>query len=263
MRGMVTRSDLHANSLERAPWHGLVVSLGRWRSVLLLTALSVLCSVVLTALGMRLLGVPSRGLWQGYVLSVVVPAIVAPLATYAITGLVLQLDAARNALHQLAIRDSLTQAHNRRYFLEHLPLEVHRAQRSGQALSLLMLDADHFKLVNDRHGHATGDEVLRALAELCRGMLRPYDMLVRYGGEEFVLLLIGIGIAPARDVAERLRASIADTHLHSSAGTPLRLTVSIGVAELLPGDTDGSAMLERADAALYAAKNAGRNRWAG
>lgn len=178
---MATVRDSSAQTLEQKGWHGLVVRLGRWRSVLLLTAFSVLASVLLTGIGMQLLDVPPRGLWQGYVLAVLVPAIVAPLATYAITGLVLQLDAARGALHQLAIHDSLTQAYNRRHFLEQLPLEVVRAQRSGQPLSLLMLDADHFKLVNDQHGHATGDEVLRALAGRCRALLRPYDLLVRYG----------------------------------------------------------------------------------
>lgn len=240
-------------------WRARVVTLGRWRSVLVLTLFSVVTSVALTTLGMSWLAVPPTGWWQGFVLSALVPAIVAPLATYAITGLVFELEAARTQLHQLAIRDGLTQAHNRIHLFDQLPREVQRAQRSGQALSLLMLDADHFKQINDEHGHATGDAVLRSISELSRSLLRPYDLLVRYGGEEFVLLLIGTGIDQASDTAERLRLAIAGMSMRSGTGAAIRVTVSIGVAELFADDVDGSELVERADAALYRAKGAGRN----
>lgn len=241
-------------------WRERVVKLGRWRSVLVLTLFSVVTSVALTIIGMSLIGVPRAAWWQGLVLSALVPAIVAPLATYAITGLVFELENARIQLHQLAIRDGLTRAHNRIHLFDQLPREVQRSQRSAQALSLLMLDADHFKQINDEHGHATGDAVLRAISDLCRSMLRPYDLLVRYGGEEFVMLLIGTNIDQASTTAERLRAAIADTAMRSGSGAVMHVTVSIGIAELHPEDIDGSELVARADSALYLAKRAGRNR---
>jgi diguanylate cyclase (GGDEF)-like protein len=245
--------------LKHRGWRARVVALGRWRSILVLTLFSVVTSIALTSIGMSWMGVPDKAWWQGLMLSAMVPAIVAPLATYAITGLVFELEVARTRLHQLAIRDGLTQAHNRIHLFDQLPREVQRAQRSGQPLSLLMLDADHFKQINDEHGHASGDAVLRSMAAVCRSVLRPYDLLVRYGGEEFVLLLIGTGIDAASDTAERLRLACADLPLQSGSGTAIRVTVSIGVAELRADDVDGSELVERADTALYLAKRAGRN----
>ncbi len=253
----LARSDLEP--LERHGWRAHLVALGRLRSVLALTAFSIITSVVLTRIGLGMLDVPPEGLWQGYVLSVVVPGLVAPMATYAITGLVFELEEARRQIHQLAIRDGLTQAYNRAHLLDQLPREVQRSQRSGQPLSVLMLDADHFKRINDAHGHAGGDTVLVKLAETCRDVLRPYDLLVRFGGEEFVLLLIGIGIDQAGEVAQGLRTAIAALQISTHDTDRVTVTVSIGIAELFDADTDGTELLERADQALYRAKKAGRN----
>ncbi len=149
--------------------------------------------------------------------------------------------------------DALTGLPNRRKLDEDLRAEVERSRRYGRPLSLLLLDVDHFKRVNDLHGHQTGDDVLRGLAELFGPLLRGTDIAYRYGGEEFVVLLQETDVRAAADVAERLRTTIEQ---HDVAG--MRLTASFGVVELRRDEgTDG--LFARADAALYQAKSEGRN----
>jgi diguanylate cyclase (GGDEF)-like protein len=124
-------------------------------------------------------------------------------------------------------------------------------------LAVAMLDADHFKTINDSHGHQTGDEVLRAISERCRRILRSNDVFGRYGGEEFVIVFPETKLADAGAIAERLRATIAEDPIKVGDKT-LGVTVSIGLAAHAPGqDLDG--LFQRADAALYAAKQDGRN----
>ncbi|MEW6647926.1 MAG: GGDEF domain-containing protein [Pseudomonadota bacterium] len=123
-----------------------------------------------------------------------------------------------------------------------------------------IIDLDHFKKVNDTHGHAAGDAVLRHVAKLMRDNIRKIDIPGRIGGEEFAILLPGIGPAEARVTAERLRDTIAAASLMLEDGTTIPLTVSIGIAEILPTDSRIDAPLTRADAALYRAKESGRNR---
>lgn len=156
-----------------------------------------------------------------------------------------------------AITDSLTSVYNRRGLFQIGEFELSRARRIGRPFCALMFDIDHFKRVNDHYGHATGDQTLRGLAERCRIISRTVDIIGRYGGEEFVILLPETRPESARLVAERLRQSITTEPFTTDAG-PLRITVSIGVAEAADLDTLG-ALIERADAALYAAKEAGRN----
>jgi diguanylate cyclase (GGDEF)-like protein len=163
-------------------------------------------------------------------------------------------------LIRLADTDSLSGVRNRRYFMPRLETEAVRARRFGQSLSLLMLDIDRFKRVNDDHGHPTGDLVIRRLADLCGDGLRQIDVIARVGGEEFTLLLPGTTIEGAAEVAERIRAEVEGAVVYSLANVPVNITVSIGVAELRPEDKDGLALFVRADAALYAAKEEGRNR---
>lgn len=163
-------------------------------------------------------------------------------------------------LRRLATTDSLTGAHNRRHFLAGLGAELERAQRYGNPLSVLMLDVDHFKAINDRHGHALGDEALKALVGTLRGGLRDMDVVGRLGGEEFAILLPETGQAGLMEVAERLRQRVAALALPlPGGGGTLSFTVSIGGA--LPGPLDGGAqtVLARADRALYQAKTRGRN----
>ncbi len=161
-------------------------------------------------------------------------------------------------LRQLAHHDELTGLHNRRAFLEHLQEEIARAERYGNPLSLLFMDLDHFKKVNDRYGHDAGDEVLKAAAAEMREMLRETDFCGRMGGEEFAILLPETDGDGALNTAERLRGKISRTVVENEAGK-ISTTISIGIARKKEGERPDS-LLKRADKALYAAKEAGRNR---
>lgn len=163
-------------------------------------------------------------------------------------------------LQALATTDPLTGLPNRRHFLTLLAQEMSRLQRhNAPPATLLMLDLDHFKLVNDNHGHAAGDAVLRRFASLLRERLRKTDLSGRLGGEEFAVLLFATDPAGAREFAESLREQVAADEI-AFGDTRLRVTVSIGMAQLLPEDASTDVVLARADAALYRAKVNGRNR---
>lgn len=162
-------------------------------------------------------------------------------------------------LRQLALIDSLTGIANRRWLLERAEQERLRAQRFGSPLALLMLDIDDFKKVNDGHGHPVGDEAIRRVAGIFAGSVREIDIVGRYGGEEFVVVLPGTGLEGARELAERLRQRVAAIGLTGADGTPFGLTVSIGLASFCAGD-QLEQLLASADAALYRAKSLGRNR---
>jgi diguanylate cyclase (GGDEF)-like protein len=159
-----------------------------------------------------------------------------------------------------ALTDSLTGLANRRALDARLELELERSRRSGQPLSVLMVDIDHFKHINDRHGHAAGDAVLRRLAGILREEIRGIDLAARYGGEEFVLLLPATASAAAYAVAERIRQAVAREVFVVPDERTLRVQVSIGIACFPDDDPEGDHLLQRADEALYAAKGAGRNR---
>ncbi len=174
---------------------------------------------------------------------------------------------AQRQLLESALRDGLTRAFNRRYFLDRLGAEIRFAERHGQPLALLMLDIDHFKELNDAHGHLIGDDVLRALVGVLGDTLRAEDVLARYGGEEFAVLVRGVNRDNARLLGERLRREVAEMGLTKETGEKLPVTVSIGVSHFplenpteVASDKIGQKLIELADAALYRAKNAGRNR---
>ncbi len=166
-----------------------------------------------------------------------------------------ELHAAHRDIEVLARTDSLTGLWNRRHFEDTLESEIVRAQRYGTPLSLLALDADHFKRVNDELGHHAGDAVLREIAQLIGTRIRRSDVLCRWGGEEFLVLVPGTGLRQAAVMAEKIRQAVA-AHVVAQVGA---VTVSIGVGELLPGET-AETWLRRVDAALYDAKQQGRNR---
>jgi diguanylate cyclase (GGDEF)-like protein len=161
-------------------------------------------------------------------------------------------------LRVLATTDPLTGLYNRRRFLELGEYEVQRVLRHRDGLALLAMDLDHFKRVNDKFGHAAGDEVLRRFAGICKTCLRAVDSIGRTGGEEFAILLPQSGLEDARRIGERIRAEV-ESHPMPGPDGPFQVTVSVGAAVFHPAD--GIEQLQaRADAHLYAAKRAGRNR---
>ena len=163
-------------------------------------------------------------------------------------------------LRRMLTRDHLTGASNRAHLFETAERHLLRALRSGEPLSLTLLDVDHFKRVNDEHGHAAGDVVLREVSRRCEGQLRPEDLFARLGGEEFVVLMPDTSLAAACATAERLRASLA-SEAFDVEGVPLRVTASFGCSTVDPGAASSLAgLLAAADGALYRAKRAGRDR---
>lgn len=163
-------------------------------------------------------------------------------------------------LKDLSNTDPLTHLHNRRYLMEALEREFQRASRKRDGLSLVLLDIDHFKKVNDTYGHQEGDNVLVAVASLMQKMVRRYDVAARYGGEEFVVVLPETSLHPALQFAERCRVAVQDISF-AGALKGLTITVSLGVASYPSGKVDCvDSLFRQADEALYRAKQGGRNR---
>lgn len=165
-------------------------------------------------------------------------------------------------VQELAIRDGLTGLFVRRHFMSRLQEETARAARHDLSLSFLMVDLDHFKRINDTYGHLVGDTVLRELAALLKQQVRDVDLLGRYGGEEFGIGLLETEAAQALIVAERIRHAVAAA-VFQAYDERLSLTVSIGIAAFPRDAADAAELVERADAAMYQAKSAGRNQIAG
>ena len=177
----------------------------------------------------------------------------------ALTALLLPL---RNALlyhtaMQAALKDPLTGVHNRTALDQAILREIQLARRHGLSFSVMMLDIDHFKQVNDRRGHVAGDDALKTVARCIEGCIRSSDMLFRYGGEEFLALLSSTDSEGAKQLAERIRETIESTTCRFHGGS-FAVTVSIGAAGFVD-DESGLEIVERADAALYRAKRLGRN----
>lgn len=161
-------------------------------------------------------------------------------------------------LRESAATDSLTGLYNHGKIVEYLELELKRARRDGLPVCFVMADIDHFKSVNDRYGHQAGDDALRGVAELMRSLVRDADLLGRYGGEEFAVILGARDREEAAGFCERVRSAVEGKEF-LCAGTTLRLTISLGYALAEPGERGGLELVARADRALYAAKAAGRN----
>jgi diguanylate cyclase (GGDEF)-like protein len=166
----------------------------------------------------------------------------------------------RRLYERAAMFDGLTGIHNRRWLDDTLHRLVERYEKAGSALSIALIDIDHFKDFNDGHGHEAGDAVLTAVAANMAAHLRPTDLVARFGGEEFVLLLPDTATAEAADAAERLRQVVSETEVTMPDGRRLPpVTISAGVAELRTGQKPAE-LLKRADVAMYRAKQSGRNR---
>ncbi len=165
-----------------------------------------------------------------------------------------------NEVHENSVRDALTGCFNRRHSMDVLDSELRRTRRSRSTFSLLMFDLDHFKEINDRHGHLCGDAVLAQVAHRMKAVLRGSDVKCRWGGEEFLVLLPDTCLEPgARHVAEMLRRDLEEHPIHWNDHTVV-ITASFGITEVVMGADDATAMIGRADAALYEAKQLGRNR---
>ena len=165
----------------------------------------------------------------------------------------------QHKMYEAALHDGLTKAYTKRYFLDRLPTEIAYADRHKSPLSLLMLDADHFKKVNDAHGHLAGDHVLVALSSCISGTLRIEDLFARYGGEEFAILCRETDVDKAAILGERIRELIASLVILFQ-GVRIPVTISIGVASFQDLPEPGMQLIAAADRALYASKHAGRNR---
>jgi two-component system, cell cycle response regulator len=162
-------------------------------------------------------------------------------------------------IYRMTIIDGLTGAHNKRYFLEFLEREIARCARYRRPLSLLMFDIDHFKAINDQHGHLTGDFVLREMSRRLLGRIRREELLARYGGEEFAAVLPETDNNGARIFAEQIRRMVADEPFEYE-GDKFQVTISVGVTTLEGQDMDASAFIKMSDDNLYRAKREGRNR---
>ena len=165
-------------------------------------------------------------------------------------------------LEKLATTDPLTGAKNRRYFLQFFEQEISRLQRYNKPFALLLLDIDHFKTINDKHGHDMGDKVLKTLVVDSLSVLRDSDIFARWGGEEFIILLPESNTHEASTVAERLRSKLSKAEIRGKEGALITYTVSIGmrVVNQKETDLDINVLIREADESLYMAKKKGRNR---
>jgi diguanylate cyclase (GGDEF)-like protein len=161
-------------------------------------------------------------------------------------------------MEEMATTDGLTGLVNHRTFQERMSDLLSRAERQGGRLALLLTDIDHFKKVNDTHGHPVGDQVLKRVAQVARGQVRKIDIAARYGGEEFAIVLDGTDLAGARQLAERIRTEVEKQEFTSDKG-PFKCTLSLGIACFPDDAREQKALIHHADQALYGAKHGGRN----
>jgi diguanylate cyclase (GGDEF)-like protein len=227
----------------------------RFAARMLLVCLGINGCIWLVRAGSALTGAIGSDVLASNPLNVLLSAVQSILAMLTLFGFVLMAsERVRDVFEQLATRDSLTGAWMRRAWDTQAQGELDRARRHGRPMSLIAMDLDHFKNINDTLGHAAGDQALIDFVNRVNALLRKQDSLGRIGGEEFVLLLPETAADEAHIVAERIRASI-----ERESKSPA-ITVSVGVAELQPQESTVAAILSRADAAMYRAKSWGRNR---
>ncbi|HEY6010244.1 MAG TPA: diguanylate cyclase [Nitrospirota bacterium] len=189
------------------------------------------------------------------VFGIIAIAVMAALIYYFMSQLIRRLAEARRTIEKIAITDELTGLYNRRYFLSRFNAEFHEARRQNKNLGCIMADIDHFKAINDSQGHLFGDEVLKEVSRRIGKSIRVYDILGRYGGEEFLILLPDTTLEQAWHFAERTRMEVRETDIRGT-----RVTISLGVTSILESDQSIDDVIKRADEVLYKAKNAGRDR---
>ena len=236
-----------------------VARMGVLRTTLLFSLWISLLSLACTYVYLRVLGYHEMG--EAFYISLLVPLPMTLLTGGLIFSLVAALEQARHTAYTLSMTDSLTGLHNRRHFMHTAQRELDLAQRHQLPLALLILDIDHFKDVNDVHGHAIGDQVLIEVGKRCAQVLRATDLLARWGGEEFVVLLPNTPFEHAQQLAERMRETVAYSAQMYASNDAVQVTISIGAAGTVAGEaTTLDALVQSADRALYGAKRAGRNR---
>jgi diguanylate cyclase (GGDEF)-like protein len=223
------------------------------RAVISLAVLGTVLNVAGVVMAMS--GTPLYAVLVNHLMSGILVCIVASIAlAHLAVG-----DRLRHSLRDAAFRDPLTRLYNRRYSFRKIRDELRRYRRYADPFSVMLIDADHFKRINDRFGHRAGDTALKAIANACRKSVRDIDIVGRYGGEEFIILLPHTKAEDAAIVAERIRQAMLDSEV-GWQGQKLDITLSLGVAQAgLHGD-GFDALITAADQALYAAKNGGRNR---
>ncbi|HEX6707241.1 MAG TPA: GGDEF domain-containing protein [Albitalea sp.] len=233
-----------------------ILRLGLARATAALTAL---VTVLALAIAESVILVLGRGNpWIAALSATLCSVLLTPLIGSFVLRLVFELDRARQQLTVLATHDDLTGVHNRRHFMSVVQREWDRARRYTTPAALLLIDADHFKRVNDTHGHLCGDELLRCIAQTVADQLRQADVLARFGGEELIVFLPHTDPLGALDVAERIRERVQSLVVPWQTIT-VSTTVSIGVAPLRNELPSLDWMIHEADTALYAAKSDGRN----
>ncbi len=238
---------------------GWVSRVGALRATLLLCLISSICSFGFTWLLVWLNHSSSMG--SAAWISLLVPVPLTLVFGGICISLVISLERAWGQIHALAMLDGLTGLNNRTHFMPAAQRELDLARRHGQPLALIVLDVDHFKTINDTVGHLGGDDVLVQVAQRCRQALRTTDLLARWGGEEFIMLLPDTPLGQARQLAERVRQSLQAAPPIVVNGEAITVTASLGATGFLPGEEQSlDELIRRADTALYLAKSAGRNR---
>lgn len=248
-------SDVPPPDLFRRLSH-LVLRLGRRRALAALTLLVLMGAVAVAQLVISVLGHGDRVI--AAISASLASLLLAPLFGSMLLRLVFELEATRSQLAELVVRDELTGISNRRHFMATLQREWDLARRHASIGTLLLIDIDAFKRVNDTHGHLCGDAVLREVAKTIGGSLRHVDLLARFGGEEFIVFLPHTDSFGALDVAERIRSRVQAAQVPWQ-GLQISVTLSIGVAPIRRELPTLDWMIHEADTALYAAKAAGRN----
>ena len=227
---------------------------GTVKLTLLITLLSILLSLIITTLINYLFTNEFVG-FMGVFIAILVPALLAPTFSSIQFTLMSQLYEAEEKLQQLAITDELTQTYNRRHFIELAGQVMEQSKKNGGTFTIVILDMDNFKEINDTYGHLAGDQILRRFGEICRNALPESVLLARYGGDEFVFLLSDTGAEQAAQAITTLRNAVAQTHLQVGE-KHLTIQASLGSATYHPAISDLDTLLAQADQKMYQEKRA-------
>lgn len=199
-------------------------------------------------------------LGEGLIIAIIAPLVIAPLMSWQILGLLVKLDEAERQMQILSHTDELTQTHNRRYFMQYAEQELKRSQRSGEKFSIVILDLDNFKQINDQWGHLVGDHVLREISRVFKGHDRGADVFARYGGDEFIILLPQTNLEQVQSWASRIYKVFAETPIQWK-DLRIQPLFSMGIVVFEPGIHELDELLKQADDALYQAKRLGDNQF--